>query len=1774
MAVAIVLVTAAPAQAATWWWNSLTTGLWTNGTNWSNAASGGTTGTAPTNDTTTDVVVFNTTGTNGAVVAQLGQDQSIGGITVANTGATTIRSDTTTPRTFTIGAGGITINAGAGAFTIGATGSAVNVAIAGSQSWTNNSSNVFTALGGVTSSAAGLQTLSIAGSGNTTLSGIVGDGSGTVALTKSGNGTLTMTAANTYSGTTSILGGSLQLGGASGSLANTAAVNVASGTFVAGDSTAATNNGVTNRINSAATLSLGGGGAAATFQLNAAAAGGTHSQTLASLAASRGFNTLTTNAATGTNTLTFTGASGTGYARSTGAFVNIATQTGFGVNFTNQPTGSGAVAGTGTDLVLVGAAINGNDFVGLAGSGPFATGTATYTNTSTTTWTAGKNMNVTGNLSPAATAVNSIRFADATARTVTLSGTTVITSGMVMSASTNVVNSGLTGGTLTSGNGTDLVVVDRRALGNGVRDVSPFNVQSVITDNGSTPIALTVVGSNAAGGLGNGFGQVQLGNSNNFTGGTTIAGGAVLIGNDLAFGAVPGVAQTNIRIINNGFIKASAAVTINANRGIDLGANGFLGLDGQSNNTLTVNGPITGTGGIYSAINRGGTIILNGTNSFSGTLDIHNGAVRAVDGIGLPSSVNLRMGSLVVGGYLETSGTFTRALGSAAGQVQWLNSIYGPTTYVSGGFSAVNGPLVVALGGTASPQTFQWNSASVHNTTVLSLQNSSATSTLTWLGPIDLNGGARQINNDGGFAATISGVISGNASSSLTKTGTGTLVLTASNTYGGTTTVSAGTLQIGSGGTTGALAASGTIAGSAGATLAFNRANTAASGVDFAAVIGGAINVAQLGTGTLVLNGANTYTGTTSVNAGTLQIGNNGTTGSLSTSSVITGSAGATLAFNRTNTVASGTDFASTIGGALNVAQLGSGTLVFSGANTYTGTTTLSAGGLLLSNTNAVQNSTVAVGGGSILFDASVTGNSFVLGALSGTGGINLQNNAGTPASIALAAGGNNASTTYQGAITSGGTGSSTFTKQGSGTLTLDPGVGQSSSVGAFSVTNGAVRLTSGTLSVTAANSLRVGSSTGPTFTLDGGQLLTSSGSPYIGGDFGGRGTFTLTSGTWTNTSGFISIKYGAGGDGSVLNVNGGLVDSSQIQLGQNGGTSTLNLNGGVIAVDYLFNTNLPTSVLNLNGGILRAKSTQANFINLTSGSTSTVNVLAGGAIIDTSSFNSTILMPLLSGTSNDGGLTKQGAGTLTLSATNTFAGATSINAGTLAFDRIAALATTSGITIGSGAGLTYSGAAGTLDRNVAVSSGTGTVRNTGSGMLTLSGTLTKNGSVLRFNTGTFTVSGLITGANANSDLVVDTATVTLTNSNNDYNGPTFVQNGGTLILGANNVISSTSAVTVDASTLTVGGFTDTIQSLTTAGNSTINVTASGGSSGGLTMGSLTLGAGTDTLGLTMTSPTAGRYTLLTYTGSRSGTFDSVTGLNPNYNLVYGGASTSSIDLQMKASIGTVSATTANTKIIVGGSTAISYTVANTSPTDAATLSFQSGSNSLTVIGSSSGSALANQTSSPVSGLTFTSGTVGLGQIGSFTVTDPDAITTTGNGSVTVDVLNHSRASFAGIDAASRTLDFGSFDASTSTWSGGDGGSGTIGFSLFNIASGGFTNAQTAGLDLYDWSFTGDAIFAPGLSQFQDLASGSSNAFSASIVSPGSLTERSYSAIYTLRFRDQSLPGATNTRDLTLTMNVIVVPEPATWLAGLIGSALTALHLRRRRRSLPADDRP
>ncbi len=133
-----------------------------------------------------------------------------------------------------------------------------------------------------------------------------------------------------------------------------------------------------------------------------------------------------------------------------------------------------------------------------------------------------------------------------------------------------------------------------------------------------------------------------------------------------------------------------------------------------------------------------------------------------------------------------------------------------------------------------------------------------------------------------GASSTFSGVIQdgaddiGPVKTSLTQNSpNNTLTLTGANTYTGGTTISAGTVQIGNGGTTGSIVGDATNNG----TLAFDHSDH----VDFAGVISGSGSLTQLGGGTLTLSGANTYTGGTTVSAGILSV--SGSIGSASTPS-------------------------------------------------------------------------------------------------------------------------------------------------------------------------------------------------------------------------------------------------------------------------------------------------------------------------------------------------------------------------------------------------------------------------------------------------------------------------------------------------------------------------------------------------------------------------------------------------------------------------------------------------------------------------------------------------------------------------------------------------------------------------------------------------------------------------------------------------------------------------------------------------------------------------
>ena len=179
---------------------------------------------------------------------------------------------------------------------------------------------------------------------------------------------------------------------------------------------------------------------------------------------------------------------------------------------------------------------------------------------------------------------------------------------------------------------------------------------------------------------------------------------------------------------------------------------------------------------------------------------------------------------------------------------------------------------------------------------------------------------------------TIAAVVSGTGS--IEQAGAGTTILTANNSFSGTTTVTAGTLQVGSGGATGTLGNTSSISNNG--TLAFNRDGSQV----ITAPISGTGNLVQTGPGTTVLDNDMTYTGATTINGGTLQIGNNSVVGGVIGPITDNGN----LTISRSDDIA----FANTVTGTGSVTHGGSGVLRLTGSNTYSGNTVISGGGTLL----------------------------------------------------------------------------------------------------------------------------------------------------------------------------------------------------------------------------------------------------------------------------------------------------------------------------------------------------------------------------------------------------------------------------------------------------------------------------------------------------------------------------------------------------------------------------------------------------------------------------------------------------------------------------------------------------------------------------------------------------------------------------------------------------------------------------------------------------------
>ena len=819
-------------------------------------------------------------------------------------------------------------------------------------------------------------------------------------------------------------------------------------------------------------------------------------------------------------------------------------------------------------------------------------------------------------------------------------------------------------------------------------------------------------------------GTIALNANNTYGGTTTITAGTVLLGSNSALSTTAvslgnnGANNTAILLNASGITVAPASITVSSSGAgvatigstltsgsaaitapiaVNLGTN--LALTSASGGTAVLTS-LAGSGGV--TMNGPGLVVLSGTGiNYSGNTTITSGTLETYDARNFswgPTSpantINIASGAMLQMYVDNSSGN----AGDYANQGIGTGTGVGTTITGSGTFQLQgggvlasslnnNGKLVMQMGvgglidiengnfrnGGWSATTWTNNQASMYiasagtmdlwdGTTVIvnALNGPGLVSKFQGTG-----GGTLEVGVAGGsgtFSGSIqspqSGTPFGNSTAgstvSLTKVGAGIEVLSGSNSYGGTTTISAGTLQIGNFGNTGTLGTGGGVTDTS--VLAFARSDTA---LIVANLISGAGTVAQVGTGMTTLTAANTYTGPTIISTGTLQFGGAGGTlsGPVYDNSILALASSA-------NQVLSGV-----ISGNGTLLQLGGGITTLTGANIYTGPTIISGGTIAVSNT---------AGSGTGTSPVSLNG-----GYLAGSGTISTTVSAGAAAANQVAPGGlatvgtltlgglqTTGSTTLNISMGSAGLGGSSLLNISGPTLSLAPNtLVYANPIAPLLAGNYPfLKYAVGTTSLASTGNLTLSDplprqlalmSIAPDATPGLIDLIVSSAGPAISGSW-------LTSSTaaqsWTSAGNWQNGTIPATqGDIAVL----GTAASTAVTIGLNSspqiGTLTFNPSGSGA---YTIAAGSPGSILTLyNTGSTAYVNSQANYNVIASAialgnATNNFNVSAGSLMVSG---------PITGGTNN--AIVKSGTGLFELTnAANAFTGGINVTAGTLGF--------------------------------------------------------------------------------------------------------------------------------------------------------------------------------------------------------------------------------------------------------------------------------------------------------------------------------------------------------------------------------------------------------------------------------------------------------------------------------------------------------------------------
>jgi len=741
-----------------------------------------------------------------------------------------------------------------------------------------------------------------------------------------------------------------------------------------------------------------------------------------------------------------------------------------------------------------------------------------------------------------------------------------------------------------------------------------------------------------------------------------------------------GSGSAAINIQNTSSPTISAPVRLNDNTVITHSGSGLFTLSGVVSQS--------GGGGKSLTLNGSGTTLLGASNSFSGGLTLNDGTVRfGNDGANGTGTLTLN------GGTIEASGG-ARSLNESV---------------TVGGNFAVGGANDLALSG--------------------SMNLGATTRTVT-------------VSNTG--VTTFSGALSGGAG--LVKEGSGVLLLSNSNSFSGGLTLNDGTVRFGNDGAngTGTLTLNGGTIEASGGALSLNESvtvggNFAVGGANnltlsgnmslgastrtvtvsntgvttFSGIVSGSGGLTKAGAQTLVLSANNTYTGATTVNAGTLRAGVAGTAFGSNSAVTLANVSGATLDLNNFNTsigslaggggsggnvtlgsatLATGGDNTSTsyggvISGTGGLTKAGIGTQTLTGSNSYTGVTTINGGVLSVSNlANGGSNSNIGasgsgaanlvINGGTLQYtgSGSTSNRLFTVGTggatldASGSGSMNLTQSgnlsySGSGARTITLTGTSTAANNLSANIGNGTGGATSLIKDGAGTWRIS---GNNTLGGSVTVKDGLLELNSTAINGGVPAAFVVGDDIGTADSaiarnLQEGQVGNSSTVTVYSDGF-----WDINAGGYDNKAGNATWKEETVGQ---INLYGGHIKT--------GGNGSLNLNAAMPGVGIASFSSPQTALIDATGGqVVLGSSTVSLTRTISVGNgTQTTDLEIRGRIANS-----------VDGTGvGSSGITKTGDGRLSMTGTeaNTYTGATTVNGGTLE------LAKSSGVTSIAGSAIT-----------------------------------------------------------------------------------------------------------------------------------------------------------------------------------------------------------------------------------------------------------------------------------------------------------------------------------------------------------------------------------------------------------------------------------------------------------------------------------------------------